>query len=467
MQVQDEAATRLTADLAEAAARAAADALIVASGATPADVGIAPLSVNGGPLRTLLEHLETLPDALVIPGGGSTAFTPANLLSIANGFVNVKWFGAVGDGTTDDTDAILAAIDAVATTGGVVLIPRGQYVVNETLALTNGVTLRGQGREGANTAPYRGTFLNFAGLPDASPAILIDGGDGIVVESMFISGKSDTGTAPEISLEGAYNRRIILRDLIITSAAPSHGCIWVENSVYLSEISNVTMAGDCAFGLKMGSASTSTLVSSCYANGMSSGIGYEIDGTYITVSSCGADGCLYGYAVIGSAGIGITFLNCGAESSGRSMFWLDDCGPVSLIGCRGVSNGQASASYPSFIRFEGTVSRVSVIDCADSDASLDTASNYSMSTVDGLSGTPDIFVLHPNFTKPIYISHSEPMTSTSVGEYAGPKIYAGDGSPESTVTAIVGCLYLRTDGGASTTLYVKTSGTGNTGWTAK
>ena len=46
-------------------------------------------------------------------------------------------------------------------------------------------------------------------------------------------------------------------------------------------------------------------------------------------------------------------------------------------------------------------------------------------------------------------------------------IYYGTGTPESVVTANVGSLYLRTDGGASTTLYVKTSGTGNTGWTAK
>lgn len=45
--------------------------------------------------------------------------------------------------------------------------------------------------------------------------------------------------------------------------------------------------------------------------------------------------------------------------------------------------------------------------------------------------------------------------------------YSGSGSPEGVVAAPVGALYSRTDGGASTTLYVKTSGTGNTGWTAK
>lgn len=44
---------------------------------------------------------------------------------------------------------------------------------------------------------------------------------------------------------------------------------------------------------------------------------------------------------------------------------------------------------------------------------------------------------------------------------------AGAGTPEGVVTAPVGSLFTRTDGGASTTLYVKQSGTGNTGWVAK
>lgn len=50
----------------------------------------------------------------------------------------------------------------------------------------------------------------------------------------------------------------------------------------------------------------------------------------------------------------------------------------------------------------------------------------------------------------------------------GCKILTGSGSPEGVVAAPACSLFLRTpDGGASTTLYVKTNGTGNTGWTAK
>lgn len=50
---------------------------------------------------------------------------------------------------------------------------------------------------------------------------------------------------------------------------------------------------------------------------------------------------------------------------------------------------------------------------------------------------------------------------------AGPTWTSGTGSPEGVVTAPVGSFYSRTDGGAATSWYVKESGSGSTGWTAK
>ena len=44
---------------------------------------------------------------------------------------------------------------------------------------------------------------------------------------------------------------------------------------------------------------------------------------------------------------------------------------------------------------------------------------------------------------------------------------SGSGSPEGVVTAPVGSLYSRSDGGVLTSLYVKQSGSGNTGWAGK
>lgn len=48
-----------------------------------------------------------------------------------------------------------------------------------------------------------------------------------------------------------------------------------------------------------------------------------------------------------------------------------------------------------------------------------------------------------------------------------PDISSGNGTPEGTVEADVGALFIRLDGGVNTVLYVKESGTGNAGWVAK
>lgn len=53
------------------------------------------------------------------------------------------------------------------------------------------------------------------------------------------------------------------------------------------------------------------------------------------------------------------------------------------------------------------------------------------------------------------------------GDGESVRIFKGYGSPENVVTAGIGAIYQRLDGSTSTTLYVKTSGTGAAGWTAK
>ena len=60
-----------------------------------------------------------------------------------------------------------------------------------------------------------------------------------------------------------------------------------------------------------------------------------------------------------------------------------------------------------------------------------------------------------------------PIVFIRWGEISIAPITQGTGSPETLVTGIVGDIYLRTDGSTSTTLYIKETGTGNTGWVAK
>ncbi len=54
------------------------------------------------------------------------------------------------------------------------------------------------------------------------------------------------------------------------------------------------------------------------------------------------------------------------------------------------------------------------------------------------------------------------------GDGINRRIYNGYGSPEGSVVADQGSIYMRGDGGTTTSVYIKTSGgLSATGWTAK
>jgi len=80
----------------------------------------------------------------------ATDVNPALALNI-RGVVNVLDSGAKGNGTTDDSKAIQAAIDSVAAspTGGMVLFPAGTYLITNTIyiryTVCKGITLCGLG----------------------------------------------------------------------------------------------------------------------------------------------------------------------------------------------------------------------------------------------------------------------------------------------------------------------------------
>lgn len=74
------------------------------------------------------------------PGSAFAATEPAPA------FVDVREFGAIGDGTVDDTAAIQAAIDTLRSQerpGGCVLFPAGTYLVSASIVVDYGITLRG------------------------------------------------------------------------------------------------------------------------------------------------------------------------------------------------------------------------------------------------------------------------------------------------------------------------------------
>lgn len=104
--------------------------------------------------------------------------------------VTITDFGAVADDAADDTDALLAALEAVAD-GGVVEVPAGTFVLSERLRLPSGVVLQGAGSglttleipvslteaygntglEGGGTSSYAfgGAFIEVRGEVDTEP----------------------------------------------------------------------------------------------------------------------------------------------------------------------------------------------------------------------------------------------------------------------------------------------------------
>jgi hypothetical protein len=86
------------------------------------------------------------------------ALTKATHRMIDGASVNVKDFGAVGDGVTDDTVAIQAAIDSLpvstsvndpskyGTGGGTVLLPIGTFKISSPITVYHNITLKGAGK---------------------------------------------------------------------------------------------------------------------------------------------------------------------------------------------------------------------------------------------------------------------------------------------------------------------------------
>lgn len=117
--------------------------------------------------------------AWVPVGVGSVAQIPGGSLSYPNSSgtptvvprpygVNVLDYGAVGDGSTDDTTAIQAAITACPA-GGQVFFPAKKYKITATLVINKALTLQGESMSVAYGPISSGSNIDAQNLPVAAP----------------------------------------------------------------------------------------------------------------------------------------------------------------------------------------------------------------------------------------------------------------------------------------------------------
>ena len=110
--------------------------------------------------------------------------------------LNVKDFGAVGDGITDDTAAIQATINAAPSGGATVIVPPGVYLVSEAIHINDGGLhfsgrSMGSGRQDLTpTDPLYGSVIKAV--------------DGFTGEALMDVGVLDVGTKQRIIIENLF-----------------------------------------------------------------------------------------------------------------------------------------------------------------------------------------------------------------------------------------------------------------------
>lgn len=85
---------------------------------------------------------------------------------VQEGVLSARSFGALGDGTSDDTGAIQRAIDAAAEKGGRVYLPPGRYLVAGSLHVKVGVAVTGVYDAPMAIEPLTGTVIMATGGRD-------------------------------------------------------------------------------------------------------------------------------------------------------------------------------------------------------------------------------------------------------------------------------------------------------------
>lgn len=241
-------------------------------------------------------------------------------------------FGATGDGTTDDTAAIQAALDFAE--GGTVLLPAGTYKTIATLNMSDsGSSLIGVGR-------LKSIILNknVAGTHIITTAATIRG---CTISNLKIKGHASGGDGIHLT-SGFGHVRVINVYFESIGGDAIDGVEANAIDIYCESVKITTGYGyGFNFGVAGASVPINTLhLANCYANDCVE------DGFYITnvaaalLNGCAADNCdKYGYRMAGQ----VQLNGCTAENNTQVGFGIVGSGCATLIGCK-TTNQTASYS---------------------------------------------------------------------------------------------------------------------------
>lgn len=257
-----------------------------------------------------------------------------------NPWIDVRAFGAAGDGAIDDTSAIQAAIDHGETIHGIVYFPPGTYKLTSRLIVKRNVDLVGTG-------------VGFASvlLPYGTDAVTIFGSDmpggyGFrnVVKGLLVN-MINAGTSRAIAIDSAYTVKI--QDLMVLNAG-SGGGISIANAKHVT-VEDVSVYGSEALS------GTGVLVTEAEVNFYNPNIesffhGLRINGAGAGTKSVHVHGGHFernaGYAVRLEAGASyntFTGLQIDSPASGYPVGFWESSHHNTFIGSRLRAVGSTSA----------------------------------------------------------------------------------------------------------------------------
>lgn len=224
-------------------------------------------------------------------------------------------YGATGNGTTDDTTALQAAIDAAGTAGGgIVFFPAGTYKISSALNVGNNsrhnVTLQGVGSGNYSTGDAPCTIVQSS---TTAHGIVSSDTMNNWIKDIKIQGPG-SGTGDGIHLTWAVNTNILGFNLDNVMIRGFGGNGISAQSLIVSTIRRVTSAYNGGDGFYFYGGGTSVSFESCFAS-TNGGNGYNINQmNYCHFSACASDANNVGWLLTNGT-TACTISGSGAETN--------------------------------------------------------------------------------------------------------------------------------------------------------
>ena len=313
----------------------------------------------------------------------NTGSSTAAVLGVdSKDYIDVRSYGAVGDGTTDDTAAIQAALNACPA-GGIVLIPAGSFAITAPLILPPTITL--QGTHGnrltydfapAYSTPQPSKIVGKSTFSGDAAIKMIDkelGGysyesTGQRITNLAIDLSAVTGTSTDGVAAIGKVREVIL-DRVSVYNAPKRGFASVGYTrtdtktyyPYSWYVMNCLAQNSKSFGFAVSQMTDSTFIN-CQSMYSTLSGWYMAGNANSTFIGCRSEWSLqYGYYITGSTGNiqGVTLTGCSTDRSNFDGIYIDSTGnsPIKLnairLGRDGKNYGSGNDGSPGAGSYAG------------------------------------------------------------------------------------------------------------------